>query len=429
MSDLYLRLIVARIILRCLISPFVGMSKIKLIFSFTLFLLFWCWGADGVMAAPGINRKMNFQGKVVNKGTLDGTNVTDGPYDFQFSIWSTLTVGTSIWTEVWNSGTTQVTVTDGIFGVALGTYATFPPEIDFNSDNIYLSVNFESDGDMAPRIQFMAVPYAFNAERVAGLTVTNTTGTLTIPDGKTITFGESFTTTGVGITLNQSLSTSDTVSFASLGLTGLSTGVGSTVLYIDGSGNIVSGTLPTVNLANSKVIVLSPEYLGASLSADGSGTTAVAMTSDNTLNSGGVGWKNYYQLTSSEATLQDYSVLVRVTLPSDFDTWETGSCPGTTCALEINYQTGLVTTADNFISAIVSNDSDTPATAVCTIGSTASTSWGASGCASTVLNDGGAPEWDASGETAVIRLKLGAKNTASALVRAGDIILRYKSKF
>lgn len=400
----------------------------KFIFRFIIFLTIFYLGASQVWAAPGINRKMNFQGKVVNKGAMDGTNVVDGPYDFQFSLWSTLSAGTSIWTEVWNSGTAQVTVSDGIFGVALGTHSTFPPAVDFNSDSIYLSVDFDSDGQMEPRIQMMAVPYAFNAEKVAGLTVTNTTGTLTIPNGKTITFGESFTTTGVGITLNQSLSTSDTVSFASLDLTGLSTGVGSTVLYIDASGNIVSGTLPTVNLANSKVIILSPEYAGASLSADGSGTTAVAMTSDNTLNAGGIGWKNYYQLTSAEATLQDYTVVARVTLPSDFNTWETGSTPGT-YALEFTYQTGLATTADNFVSVIVSNDVDTPATAVCTIGSTASTAWGSSGCTEAVLNDAGAPEWDAAGETAVIRLKMGAKNTGSAVSRVGDIILRYKSKF
>jgi len=387
------------------------------------------FGTVKVLAAPGINRKINFQGKVVNKGAMDGTNVSNGLYNFQFSLWTTLSAGTSIWSEVWNSGTTQVSVVDGIFGVALGTYVTFPPAVDFNSNSLYLSVDFNNDGQMDPRIQMMAVPYAFNAEKVAGLTVTNTTGTLTIPSGKTISFGDAFTTTGVGITINQSLSTSDAVSFSSLNLTGLTTGVGSTILYIDASGNIVSGTLPAVNLANSKVMVISPEYPGASLSADGSGTTSVAITSDNTLNTGGVGWKNFYQLTSTETSLQDYTVITRITLPSDFNSWETGTCPGSSCALEINYQTGLGTTADNFVSAIISNDIDTPATAVCTIGTTASTSWGKSGCTEAVLNDNAAPEWDAAGETAVIRLKMGAKNTSNAFSRVGDIILRYKSKF
>jgi hypothetical protein len=142
-----------------------------------------------------------------------------------------------------------------------------------------------------------------------------------------------------------------------------------------------------------------------------------------------VGWKNYYELSSAEATLQDYSVLVRVTLPSDFGTWETGSCPGATCALEFAYQTGVGTTDDNGVSYIVSNDTDTPGTAVCSVGSTASTAWGLSGCTEATLNDGAASEWDAAGESAVIRIKMAAKNSASALARIGDIILRYRSTF
>ena len=62
-------------------------------------------------------------------------------------------------------------------------------------------------------------------------------------------------------------------------------------------------------------------------------------------------------------------------------------------------------------------------------GSTASTSWGLSGCAESALNDGSTPEWDAAGETAVVRIKMAAKNTSNAVVRAGDITLRYKSRF
>jgi len=43
---------------------------------------------QGVFAETGINKKVNFQGKVVNKGVgaTDGTNVTDGNYDFKFTL-------------------------------------------------------------------------------------------------------------------------------------------------------------------------------------------------------------------------------------------------------------------------------------------------------------------------------------------------------
>ncbi len=143
-------------------------------------------------AATGINDQISFQGKVVN---TNGTNVANGNYDFVFQLYTVSSGGTNIWTETWNSGTSQVTVTDGIFQVNLGTYTDLPGSVDFNTDNIYLGINFNADGEMSPRVHFTAAPYAFNAQKVGGLTVTDTTGTLTIPNSETISFGGSFSTT------------------------------------------------------------------------------------------------------------------------------------------------------------------------------------------------------------------------------------------
>lgn len=144
-------------------------------------------------AATGILKQINFQGKVVN---INGTNVTNGNYDFVFKLYTVDTGGTAVWTES-RTGANQVTVTDGIFRVSLGSVTALPGSIDFNTDNIYLGVKFHTEAnEMLPRIQFAAVPYAFNALKVAGLTVTDTTGTLTIPNGKTISFADSFSTSG-----------------------------------------------------------------------------------------------------------------------------------------------------------------------------------------------------------------------------------------
>ena len=149
-----------------------------------------------VKAAEGINRTINFQGKIVN---ADGTNVANSTYDVEFKIYTVSSGGTALWTET-RTGGDQITVTDGIFHVALGEVTAFSTLIDFNSDTLYLGVNFNGDGEMTPRIRLSAVPYALNAEKVAGLTVTNTTGTLTIPDATTIAFSGAndltFTTTG-----------------------------------------------------------------------------------------------------------------------------------------------------------------------------------------------------------------------------------------
>ncbi len=230
----------------------------KKLWKIVLVLAIFAVNFNMAWAAAGINRKINFQGKVVNKGvgSTDGTNVADGNHNMVFSLWSTLSAGTSIWSETWNAGTTQVSVTSGIFQVALGTMVTFPPTVDFNSDSLYLSVNYEGDGDMVPRVQMAAVPYAFNAEKVGGLTVTNTTGTLTVPSGALISFGSSFVTSGVGISLNQNLNTGSSVTFAGLSVggtvsfTGIPVGVGTTVLYLSATGLLTQGTLPSYSAVN-----------------------------------------------------------------------------------------------------------------------------------------------------------------------------------
>jgi len=159
-------------------------------------------------AATGINKQINFQGKVTN---TDGTNVADNispGYSFTFRIYDAASGGTLKWTE-----TKNVHVTDGIFQTNLGdTNTTLGTAVDFNSDNIYLSIEFAGNGEMNPRVQFTAAPYAMNAAKVGGLTVTDTTGTLTIPNSTTVQFAGAFSTVGAfPVTLNASASTNVTL--------------------------------------------------------------------------------------------------------------------------------------------------------------------------------------------------------------------------
>ena len=161
--------------------------------------------SKNVFAASGINRTINFQGKVVNK---DGTNVADGQYTFVFNLYDAAGGGANPWTETQNN----VQVTAGIFRVSLGSVTTFASAgVDFNTDNLYLGITFNGDGEMTPRVRFAAVPYAINAEKVAGLTVTNTTGTLTIPNSKVVQFGGAFTTGVQDLTLTLSGGTNVTL--------------------------------------------------------------------------------------------------------------------------------------------------------------------------------------------------------------------------
>lgn len=265
-------------------------------------------GAD---AATGVNRQINFQGKVVN---ADGTNVTNGNYNFTFSIYSVASGGTALWTETWNSSTSQVTVNDGVFQVNLGTHTALPGSVDFNTDNIYLGINFNADGEMTPRVRFTAAPYAMNADKVRGLTVTDTTGTLTIQNGKTISFADAFSTSGAfPTTLTATASTNVTLPTTGIiaTLAGMETftnkTIGSTGLTFSGAAtDITTGTNESlVILANGAGVVdiqdattvdsLSTDTGGISIAAGQAYTGAGAVTfssasaSGLTINSGTTG--------------------------------------------------------------------------------------------------------------------------------------------
>ncbi|MEI6650932.1 MAG: hypothetical protein WCL23_05940, partial [Candidatus Moraniibacteriota bacterium] len=229
-------------------------------------------------AATGINAQINFQGKVVN---TDGTNVTNGNYNMIFRAYTASSGGTAAWTETWNTGTAQVTVTDGVFQVALGTYAALPGSLDFDTDNIYLTVEFNGNGEMSPRIRFTAVPYAFNAKKVSGLTVTDTTGTLTIANTKTVSFSDAFTTSGAfPMTLAATASTSVTLP--------------------------TSGTLAT--LAGAEALS-GKTYNGLSLSSAADGFTVAGGTTSRTLTiSGGNVSINQNLTTTSSPSFTGISV-------------------------------------------------------------------------------------------------------------------------
>ena len=57
---------------------------------------------------------MNYHGKLTDTG---GALVADGSYDMVFSIYNAVTGGTELWSETWDSGSTPVAVTNGIFNV------------------------------------------------------------------------------------------------------------------------------------------------------------------------------------------------------------------------------------------------------------------------------------------------------------------------
>ena len=180
---------------------------------------------SSVAATTGINKQINFQGKVTN---TDGTNVANNSYTFLFCIYTTPSPSTACTAgadndAVWRESK-SITVTDGVFQTNLGDTTAFASLVDFNTDNIYLGINFNANGQMTPLVRFTAAPYAMNAAKVAGLTVTDTTGTLTVPAGKTISFADAFTTSGAfPLTLTSSATTNATLPSGTITLADLTT--------------------------------------------------------------------------------------------------------------------------------------------------------------------------------------------------------------
>ena len=172
--------------------------KIKLLICLWL-IAYGLWIAVApAYAAAGLNRTINFQGKLVNKS--DGTNITDGNYTFVFKIYDAASAGNKLWGD---DTQTNIAVTNGIFQVALGSPSrTFAADnLDFNQDNLWLDITFNGES-FGTRVRLASVPYAFTAEKVNGLTVTQTTGTFTLANSKTLTVNNSLAFSGTdGTTL------------------------------------------------------------------------------------------------------------------------------------------------------------------------------------------------------------------------------------
>ena len=147
------------------------------IFSITVFVC-----ASFVLLFP--QRSEAFPGVITYQGKLadaSGSTVSNGTYSIKFSLYDASSGGSCLYTASGTCGTPSalsVTVTSGVFSVALGDSGTnsIPPSL-FQSGDLYLGITVGSDSEMTPRKQLTTSPFAYNALYLSGLATSTIGGT------------------------------------------------------------------------------------------------------------------------------------------------------------------------------------------------------------------------------------------------------------
>ena len=120
---------------------------------FTAALLVLLAASTAAAQVPDIPQMISYQGYL----TDDAGEPVDGVRSIEFSIHSTASGASQVWSE-----TQDVTVTDGVFTVLLGSVTPLPYAV-FDSGERYLAVRVDEGEELSPRQRLVSVGYCFNA--------------------------------------------------------------------------------------------------------------------------------------------------------------------------------------------------------------------------------------------------------------------------
>jgi hypothetical protein len=123
-------------------------------------------------AYAAVPETLNFQARLLSSS---GALVPDGNYSVEFKLYTAPSGGVASWTE--SQPTVQVKA--GYLSVYLGSVTGTLDTLDW-SQQYYLTMNVNSDGEMNPRLSLTSVPYAFRSGQADALT--NGSGTLSAND-------------------------------------------------------------------------------------------------------------------------------------------------------------------------------------------------------------------------------------------------------
>ena len=137
---------------------------------------------------------------------------------------------------------------------------------------------------------------------------------------------------------------------------------------------------------------LHAEYPNTSYKGDGAENVGqLGLDNDGTVQ------RNYYRWTSTRSSLQDYDILVNVTLPADFVRWST-------TPLSLTYRSATANTDDNKADVAVFDTAGNAVTLTGSASSLVSTSW-----VTGQMHYSGSPTWTA-GQDIQIRIRVFAKD-------------------
>ncbi|HSX34425.1 MAG TPA: hypothetical protein VLF62_02160 [Candidatus Saccharimonadales bacterium] len=169
-------------------------QKLKLVASKSLLLLLVATPllATGIAGKLFVNNQayaatsstINFQARLMSAA---GAIAPDGDYNVEFKIYDTASTGGTAqgvctgnckWVET-RTSTNKVHVANGYISVQLGSVTGFGAGINWDQQ-LWITMNIGGtgtptwDGEMTPRLQLTAVPYAFRAGQLASLAGSNT---------------------------------------------------------------------------------------------------------------------------------------------------------------------------------------------------------------------------------------------------------------
>jgi hypothetical protein len=169
-----------------------------------------------------------------------------------------------------------------------------------------------------------------------------------------------------------------------------------------------------------RTINLPVEYAGAALLADGTNNNG-SLTAPYDTGS----FDNYYKWTTAQATNQDYDIVVKVPLPSDFGAWydQSWTWQGSASAAPIRFRTYTSDTTNGTITATLRDTANALVTGwnSCSLTPGSATTW--------TTKDGCAVTTGTYAADGYLTLDLHLQSPLNGDVRTGAIVMRYYSNF